>query len=405
MIDRNYSILEKMVYSFLLIAFPLNFFYALFYVLGYFPQIPLFGFTTFIHLGSICILLSLTYYYKKLLNVKYVYILIFLLIQMFVYTVVGYFFSDYAFDGEVLAQSILITYYLFIYSCFGFSIFYFNLIKSKALGWMLFFFLTSVVFLYFKNGTFSFYFHLMNPNAVTINYQEVSSIFLFVWLFYYAGEENLFKRSISILVAAIILTASGARSEFFGFLLSFAYLLLLTNVRLNINKIKNIVLILFFLSILIYLFQGFLLTAFEESRQFTVTNLDEDGSWQQREYFFKRNLENIINHPILGNYASHFELSRGSYIHNILSSWQQYGLIGFILYFLLIIIPFVVLSIHSVVRNDRIVNSLLFLATYSLILCFVTKSVYWHYLGLSVGGFAYYCFYFKKGLIKKGIIL
>ena len=104
----------------------------------------------------------------------------------------------------------------------------------------------------------------------------------------------------------------------------------------------------------------------------------------------------IFQNPVFGSYASHFDLGRGHYIHNILSSWQQYGLLGFILYTLLVVIPFLVISFMRVKTDNKELDGFLFISTYALIVIFVTKSVYWTYLGFSLGSFLYYCFYFKN---------
>lgn len=388
-------------FIFALVALPLNFTYALLYVLGYFPALPFMGYATITHLFSPIVLLFLLTNGSILLNVKYFYLLIFFLFQVLVYTFVGYFLSDYSYNLEAFAQSFLLFYYLLVYAVLGFGLYYFKIMGSKIWLYFLYFFIFVVVCLYFKNGTFSFYFNLMNPSAATINYQEVSIIFLFVWFFYYAGVFDSIERIKSIVICVIILIASGARTEFYGFILALLYVFLLGNVRINFYKLKNFIIVFSILLVILFLFKDFIFEVFENSRHFSVTKLDSDGSWQEREYLKHKNLNYIYENPIFGSYASHFDIGRGFYIHNILSSWQQYGLLGFVLYLLLVVIPFLVISYTRVKTDNKKLDGFLFISTYSLIVVIVTKSVYWAYLGVSIGSFLYYCFYFRSKLILR----
>lgn len=400
MLNSTSLIMKKFILLFSIIVLPLNFFYALFFVLGYFPAIPLMGYSTIIHIFSVLVLICLLLNFNKFLKIKYFYVLVFFLIQVVVSAIVGFYFSDYSFNYEVLSQSIILFYYLLIYSCLGFYLNYYKLVGSKIWLFFLYLFLLTVICLYFKTGDFSFYFELMNPNVVTINYQEVSSIFLFVWFFYYVGVNDGAERFKSILIAFLILLSSGARSEFFGFIITLLYVVLLSNLRLNLSKIKSIIILLVIVTALVVCFGDFLINIFENSRHFSVIKLDDDSSWQEREVLKQKNLQNIYQNPIFGNYASHFEIGRGSYIHNILSSWQQFGLSGFILYALLILIPFITLSIYKVKHDTKEIDGFLFISTYCLTLIFVTKSVYWVYLGFSIGSFLYFCYKYKKGILR-----
>ncbi len=64
-----------------------------------------------------------------------------------------------------------------------------------------------------------------------------------------------------------------------------------------------------------------------------LTDLEGDASQQARNALLHVGLKRTLESPILGDYGGviHEFGNLGSYIHNILSYWQTYGLLPFIL--------------------------------------------------------------------------
>ena len=74
-----------------------------------------------------------------------------------------------------------------------------------------------------------------------------------------------------------------------------------------------------------------------ETRAGELVDLAGSASWQERVNVMNRAWNAISSNPLLGDFGYHIrEMGTGTYAHNALSAWPEFGLLGFLLYCFLI---------------------------------------------------------------------
>jgi O-antigen ligase len=127
------------------------------------------------------------------------------------------------------------------------------------------------------------------------------------------------------------------------------------------------------------------------SRQAEVFDLEEASSWVARMELQERAIAHILESPVLGQFGGHVEFGKTSgYAHNFLSAWVNYGFFGVALYLYLIVVATVGSGLK--IWKKKTVPAyweltFLFNAV-SLILVFVSKSVFWPVPALGWGVYA-----------------
>lgn len=192
-----------------------------------------------------------------------------------------------------------------------------------------------------------------------------------------------FSQSICIyLISGVVLFLLGTRSELIGFVISGAIVIFLRGV----SRDQAQFLILFVTSLLgfaaiLLLFHVFDFSGFvQENRIFQLLDLSSSSSWAARNRFFDSGLGDILAHPFNGTFGGHVIThgTTGSYIHNALSAWANFGLLPFILYIALLVQP--LLAILRKSFSASLTNQDLFIFAFGaeiVILAAVAKSVYW----------------------------
>src|SRR6056297_2487183 len=83
------------------------------------------------------------------------------------------------------------------------------------------------------------------------------------------------------------------------------------------------------------------------ARMFVFLDLEQDSSFNARQELFDKGVRAIKNHWYTGDLAGQTEYGGlGSYIHNYLSLWRQFGLFAFMLFIILIL--FLIYRIFSI---------------------------------------------------------
>lgn len=125
------------------------------------------------------------------------------------------------------------------------------------------------------------------------------------------------------------------------------------------------------------------------ARQSELADLSHSRSFQLRMSFLKSGWRGIMSNPIFGDYAGQIREFNdpGSYIHNILSVWRQYGLLAFILYAGLSLAA-AVIPIRIVLTGKETSPHWLLAAMvggYCLVLVVASKAVFWPLPALAWG--------------------
>lgn len=194
------------------------------------------------------------------------------------------------------------------------------------------------------------------------------------------------KLFLGVMVSAFSLYFCGARTEFVLFILSVFLFFILFNKSLSIKFRVEYLMI----SLVVILF--FIIEFFPSYRMLNLFRLTSDYSVISRIEFFNNSLISIMESPFFGNYGDYVNYGGvGAYAHNILSVWQNLGLLGLTLYFVL----FVVLWVQAIkCYQDNVIKEtsefrLFFLLLFSLtVALLLAKNYSYPLVGFLVG--AYY---------------
>ncbi|PTC00727.1 hypothetical protein C9975_05935 [Thalassospira xiamenensis] len=150
------------------------------------------------------------------------------------------------------------------------------------------------------------------------------------------------------------------------------------------GKILGVVLVFLSLSILVASYSERL----DETRQAKVLDIGSDQSWASRQALMDDALERIAGAPFTGRFGGHFENGgAGSYVHNILSAWDGYGLIAFVLVIFIVAVP--LWESLGVVYKRRELTPFqafyFFVSLSTFVLLLGAKTIYWPIPGLLWG--------------------
>lgn len=220
-------------------------------------------------------------------------------------------------------------------------------------------------------------------HVTTASYQGYArsiSVTLLIALFF---SNSVPSKLFVAIVGIITLFFIGARSELYGTALSLLAIILFWSLR-SYKWLSCAILAMFILSIAI----TFNLETILKSRQALVfTGLEGTSSWDARESMIQIAFEQIYTSPLVGDYKSYEDFGSGSYAHNILSAWVDFGLAGFLLYLTLIVVALYISAIKFINYDGRHAGWGLCLAfsLMTFILSFIAKSVYWEIPALAFG--------------------
>jgi len=116
----------------------------------------------------------------------------------------------------------------------------------------------------------------------------------------------------------------------------------------------------------------------------------QDGSLQERIVQFQKGIDVLREKPVFGEFLYEYRLfgNMGSYVHNILSYWLEYGLINF----LLIFVPYFVYLVKSYRYfrryGDKMLEGLFFSGVYVTLTLVLSRSyifmTFWIHYALTI---------------------
>ena len=249
--------------------------------------------------------------------------------------------------------------------------------------------ITLIVFLNtpFPNLFFLSDVYYSNTNESLVTYQGYARSYSIIVIFLLVYLNNFYKRYFVLILGLIGLFLVGARSEFYGMLILLPIFWLF---ELRANSRRAL------LSLVVFILTAVAIaTAFWDiiwdTRILRLINFAQDTSFISRSQAAQLGLAAIAENPVLGDYAGQVRSGQGfgSYMHNGLSAWRQFGLFPFLL-FSFSLIAAVLSSMKFIVskRTDSMLWRLVFvLSVFSTVLLIAAKSVYWASLGLTWGVF------------------
>lgn len=207
-------------------------------------------------------------------------------------------------------------------------------------------------------------------------YQGFARSSLGLWALLVVTARGEFYRWFMVVSGIFVLFVLGARSELFAFMT----LSLLLMLAIGMRSIKALFFSLIASGVIIALVIGNL-DSLMESRQLQILDLRASSSWNAREVLEEEAWEVIKANPIWGSFGSHVARGTiGSYAHNYLSAWENYGLIGVTSYLMLTLVACAVGAYRCFgsSRHYSVAWLLSFVVNaICLLLILVSKPVFW----------------------------
>jgi hypothetical protein len=247
-----------------------------------------------------------------------------------------------------------------------------------------------LLFIVATTGQWMFFARQMIEDDGTANvstYQGYARSALVMLVFLISVSKRALMRALLIALGAFVMFVLGARSELYAFLaLSMVLLLVWAGM-----SAKYLLTLLAVVAVLVMVVTS-QFEAMSGSRQFQVLDLTGNSSWTARQHLEQRAIEQIAASPVLGQFGGHVTAvgMTGSYAHNALSAWVNYGLLGFALYLGMTVVAFLGSAYRMICRGDTsawwvFAFSLTFVC---LLLILLAKPVFWPLPALGWGAFA-----------------
>jgi hypothetical protein len=295
----------------------------------------------------------------------------------------------YRFLGyDLIASNELFKYYsksILYYILLFFTGFYFKAERWGSVFILLFFviFINTIMHINPNNLMIDLR-EIVNPDYKGI-YLGLSTTTLFTGLLAWASSRKELTRILIMLIMGILLFVMGSRADFVSFLIVLPVLLWFS-ARLLWR-------IFTYLSLGLIGFVGFMIVGIDKltsSRQSQLFNFENFTSFIGRYEQFKYGLEKLSESPLTGNYGGTLidYGSLGNYIHNILSVWQAFGIITFLIYgfLILIIVMFSIKMIKCKGRNmEQHLQLICILSFMIFIQVIFAKSLGWQHPALVWG--------------------
>lgn len=402
-VERTISIAATFAMIFLPILWGIGFSYRLY------GDHPWPGVAIYAHLGLLSIIILFFINYRNFLKIElfnsilfFIYLLLSVLISFIFYVL-----STEHYKADAVVQALISSFYMLGYFIVGFYVFKFRWPKLILLFvFFVFAFLSIVEYQHGSAIPVSLYTIYGSFSDVLPNYQLVSLSILFLGLLIL--RSNIKFKSLIFFSCFVMVYLTGGRSEFFGSAITLVYIYLLILLVVFLKRFSlhrnqvNIFIVVFLTAIVLFSYIGKNSDTLN-NRNFQILELDKASSWVARENIKKNNSKFIYDSPVLGSFGSHFSMGKGSYTHNWISVWQQYGIFMFILYVFILSYPVVKLSYLYLKYEINEMLLPLALSFYCLLLVVVSKSFTWSYAGLSIGGFVYitHWLYLNKSILNK----
>jgi len=184
----------------------------------------------------------------------------------------------------------------------------------------------SAITYYFSVGGF-FFLHALgeakDPNSLA-TYQGFARSYIYTYLIVIATLRPVVLRYVLYLVVTAALFLNGARSEFSAvlFLIPVNELYL---ARQRLYALFTLVLA----SVILIGGVDYIVARLPENRILQLLDLSHSSSANMRERFAHDALRTISENPIFGDFASYPD---GHYAHNVITTWVDFGLFGFVFF-------------------------------------------------------------------------
>ena len=264
--------------------------------------------------------------------------------------------------------------------------------KMKAKIIQFYWFVLTITYLYFtltNNLGFSI---TLDGNAV---YILLADTYMMLSVIVLTLQKNVFRKTLILLVALLVMFALKSRAALFLFILVYALIY-------SLNHRKVLFLFLAFMTFIFMYFNVYdLIIENASNRMFRFFITGQDSSLTNRGSIFQDGFKelsyqfNWIMGDFLGDYDKNND-SLGGYIHNYLSFLRQFGVIPFFIFSLLLLFLYAKLSLNYLLnRKNKILEFLFVYTTIFLLQIIVARSFTSAYIWISLTAIPLY-FYSSK---------
>lgn len=379
----------------LLLYLPINFFVWYFIIIN--------GFSLPIGFSSILALITLLYFivfirFQKLdVNL--------LLLSLFITYCILYITLFYIFKGDMIdnLQRSLFKYHLDVIILGIMSYIIGRNFTYVELNWLLTYFLLMLVLTLYNADGSSFSINLDSVDeelkGIYLGLSDIFCIFSLILFGMINNRSSIFRVTIFFL-SILGLFVLNSRSSLYIYFICVAFYLFIT-LRQSQTRRVVLYLLLTMIGIFIALYDRIINILILNDRMLSIIVNNNDASVDERKYLQIKGIEQIVSNPFLGDYGGVIRIhgSLGAYIHNILSFWQTYGLLVFIivLYFF-IYQPFkcLMLSYKFRYKYDNKYDYVILLSLYLILSVTISKSYGWFSAWFLLGVLHKYLYLFRK---------
>jgi len=219
------------------------------------------------------------------------------------------------------------------------------------------------------------------------SYQLIAVIFLFCSIIYLVHENKNYKRFVFIAFSIVFLFFNGARSEFLAFIFVIPVLEFIRS-----NNRKTVLLSALLGITALFIAIVYAKSYFAESNNRIIDlliNVNSTSSGAARKLIFMHGWDVLSSSPLWGGINKY---ESGRYIHNWLSVWLDLGVLGFLFFNFLFLLPFLYSFYYILIKNNKD-SLLLVLACFSFmsfVLLIFAKAFFYLLVPASMGVFSNY---------------
>jgi hypothetical protein len=247
---------------------------------------------------------------------------------------------------------------------------FFSSVNSFLLyGWQL------IVMLNMSEGRFILPIENADLSGGHVSYQFLGLVYMIITAVYLINQESLAKRYMVILFSIVFLFVNGARSELFGFFVLFSVLEFLRSEKKRLFTF-NLFLVGLTAILGLAIYWDKLINVNNRVIELLINRGGSSSSLARLERL-EQGIVVIDRNVLFGGMSAY---PSNEYIHNILSVWQDTGIIGFVLFLSIVILP-VIFSLNSTIKgNERGNDSLVISLGLTCILLLLVSKAYFYLL-------------------------
>lgn len=222
--------------------------------------------------------------------------------------------------------------------------------------------------------------HEVSSKITFSTYQDIARGVIILLFVLFSHYDRFTVKFFLMVFGTVMLFFIGARTQLIAWLL-----VLFVDFLFFSDKRSRIAFLAIFIASMVYVLKN--IDFFETKRIFQLFSEKHNSSYYLRSIMLNEGLKGIVSSPIFGDYGGQVRVfgSFGSYIHNFLSAWRQYGIFGFFLYIFFILLIFIE-GIKSVIfHKNQMTKFVLYNAIYIVFVVSFSSPIFWSDPGLAAG--------------------